>query len=431
MKRRNTGDIERMRVVGLIVEYNPFHNGHLYHLEQSRILSGADSVVCVMSGNFVQRGEPAMVNKWARTRMALAAGVDLVIELPAVYAMASAEYFGYGAVKLLDSLGIVDTLCFGSESGQMEELDIVARVLHDEPEEYKQLLKQALKEGISFPAARQQAVGKYLQDRVPCSDRLNLLTSSANNILGIEYLKSLKKLKSRMQPLTIPRISNQYNQQELSGSVSSATAIRKSISESALVCYDSDWVQAIPETSRQVLEQEFAAGRGPVQSADFELLILAALRRMTKDQIKQLPYIGEGLENRIKKAAELSGSLEELVDKVSTRRYTRTRIQRSLFHIITGLTAKELERFGLYGGPQYVRVLGFNGKGRELLAAAADQSMLPVIVKPANYKNSCNVLLKRMLEIEAMATDLYVLGYSRKASRTAGQEFTQEIIRMI
>ena len=224
-----------MKVVGIVAEYNPFHYGHLYHLQSSRSLTEADCVVVVMSGNYTQRGEPAVVSKWARAEMALLSGADLVIELPVAYAMGSAEYFAYGAVRLLDSLGVVDAMCFGSESGDIEDLQAIASILADEPEEYKDLLKNHLSDGHSFPSARQKALSGYLRGRHGKADLTRLLKSS-NNILGIEYLKALLRLDSKIKPVTISRIGSDYNSTELSGKFSSATSIRNILSVNQWRC---------------------------------------------------------------------------------------------------------------------------------------------------------------------------------------------------
>ena len=181
-----------MKVLGLIVEYNPFHNGHLYHLEESKRLTDADYTVCVMSGNFIQRGEPAIVNKWARTKMALMSGVDLVIELPVVYSMSSAEYFGYGAVKLLDSLGCIDYICFGSESGNIGDLEIIADVLIKEPEEFKGYLKESLNRGYSYPLSRQNALEKYFRTHLNKSDIIQSTLASSNKMDAPRSLSALK-----------------------------------------------------------------------------------------------------------------------------------------------------------------------------------------------------------------------------------------------
>jgi len=417
-----------MNVLGIIAEYNPFHNGHLYHLEQSRKLCSTDYTVCVMSGSFIQRGEPALVNKWARAEMALLSGIDLVLELPVVYAMSSAEYFAYGGVKILDSLGIVDHLCFGSESGSLEGLKAVAEVLHNEPQPYKELLKKYLNGGISYPAARESALKEYFERTDGFSEDIGSTMGQSNNILGVEYLKALKRLGSRIKPFTISRIHNSYNTEDITGSISSATSIRKYIFDRPSVSPDSIPVRALPEPTIQVLEREFGSGRGPVFSHSFASIILASIRKMSSRQLKLLPYVSEGLENRIKDSADNSGTLYELIDKVCTKRYTRTRIQRALFHLLTGLTSNEFDNFNQNGGPQYIRVLGFNSKGRQLLSALKDTASLPVIVKAANFKNTSNPLVNRMLEIESHSTDMYVLGYQNPEFRYAGQEFTQNVV---
>jgi predicted nucleotidyltransferase len=219
-----------MKTIGIVAEYNPFHNGHLYQLQASRGQTGADCAVVVMSGNYTQRGEPAIVDKWARAEMALHSGADLVIELPVAYAMGSAEYFAYGAVKLLDSLNAVNMICFGSEAGSIEKLSAAAAILADEPESYKSYLKDYLSKGLSFPAARQKAISSYCKNTYG-KDDLSSLLKSPNNILGIEYLKALRRLKSNIVPMTIERVGNEYNQAELTGKMSSATSIRKTIRE--------------------------------------------------------------------------------------------------------------------------------------------------------------------------------------------------------
>ena len=432
-----------MSVLGIVSEYNPFHNGHKYHMEQSKELCGADSVVCVMSGNFIQRGEPAIVDKWARTEMALVSGADLVLELPVVYAMSSAEFFAYGAVKILDSTGITDFICFGSEAGSIDELQLIADILNAEPDKYKSSLKDFLAGGLSFPAARENALASYLEAVGHSSDNLSEMIRSSNNILAIEYIKAIRKIDSRIKPQTIKRIANTYNSDMLEGTISSATAIRKHILslEEMKKQYTSDTPEApdlqvltdslagaLPAQSFDILQREFKAGRGPVFSADFENTLLSAFRRMSSEEIAGLPYIAEGLENRVKSAAGNSGSLDELIENISTRRYTRTRIQRCLFSILTGLKNKEFMEFNLYGGPQYIRVLGFNSKGRQLLSKINRYASLPVIVKAADFKNSCNPLLAKMLEIEAASTDQYVLAFSNTENKKSGREFTRNIV---
>jgi predicted nucleotidyltransferase len=465
-----------MTVLGIVTEYNPFHNGHLLHLQQSAKITSADCTVAVMSGNFVQRGEPAIVNKWARTAMALSSGVDLVIELPVVYAIASAEFFAWAAVKLLDSLGIVDSICFGSETGHIAPLNIIAEILVNEPDEYKKYLRQYLDSGLSFPFAREKAICKYVHNTQDIHTIRNIfnfdidnfdadnkgiqsILGSSNNILGIEYLKALKRLNSRIVPYTIKRQANLYNEENLTGTISSATAIRKHIKEkesdipgnnqkdyqkhgqeinpanndnnnininintfSHIINY------TLPLDSVNIIRHEFQKGKGPVLINSFGSIILSILRKISTDDIKKFPNINEGLENRIKRAAKVSGNLEELIENICTKRYTRTRIQRILLCILLGITNNEFQYFNAQGGPQYIRILGFTKKGRELLVKVNKRASLPVIAKTANFTNSDNLPLRKMLELEATATDIYVLGYKNPDYRFAGQEFTEKIV---
>lgn len=441
-----------MKVLGIVAEYNPFHNGHAYHIEQSKAAAGCEAVVCVMSGNFIQRGEPALINKHARTTAALQNGVDLVIELPHPYAISSAESFASGAVKILDSLGIVDCICFGSEYGEISALDYIAGILAHEPEAYRSELKAQLDLGLPFAVCRQNALKKYLEAISIKSPGLNKGYSSipeileaSNNILGIEYLKALKRLRSSIKAYTVKRVSNSYNTSGLTGEISSATSIRNSIlglnsseinalsGNAAKENCDgrhlaSNVALAIPEHSRRVIEKEFSENRGPISMKSYENIILALLRQITQEQLRNIPDVSEGLEYRIKNAGEISGTIEELIENICTKRYPQTRIQRILFSVLTGLTKSDMELFSQNGGPQYARILGFNQTGRELLSRMKKSSVLPVITKSSDFKNSCNRLLSRMIEIEAMSTDMYVLGYGAPASRCAGQEFTQNIV---
>ena len=211
-----------MKIVGLITEYNPFHNGHLYHLEQALDIAGADAAIAVMSGNYVQRGAPAIMPKRLRTKVALEAGVSIVLELPVCWATGSAEYFAAGAVSLLERLGCVDAICFGSECGDFSLLDEIAKVTADEPQEYQFSLQEGLRNGMSFPLARQMALKAYFKD-----DRLDLILEQPNNILGIEYLKALHRNNSPMKAYTIQRKVSGYHDTQLSESCSSASAIRR------------------------------------------------------------------------------------------------------------------------------------------------------------------------------------------------------------
>ncbi|HEX2946558.1 MAG TPA: nucleotidyltransferase [Clostridia bacterium] len=416
-----------MKVLGIVAEYNPFHNGHLYHLQASRAMTGADCVVAIMSGNYTQRGEPALVDKWARAEMALLSGVDLVIELPVVYAMASAEYFAFGAVRLLDSLGVVDTLCFGSEFGLINKLKQAADILFEEPEEYKTILRAYLSSGKSFPDARQKALAEYLKTKYG-KDELSELLKNPNNILGVEYLKALRRLNSRIVPLTVGRVGNDYNSAELTGRISSATSIRNVLSSNPWYSARELLESCLPNTSLAVLEREAEIGRGPLFPHDFTQLLLTTLRRMTNDEIKKLPYMENGLENRIRLAVDNSATWQELVDRIGTRRYTATRVQRILFGALAGLNNETLEYFTRLGGPPYIRVLGLNETGKKLLSEIRGKAALPVITKTAGHKKSTVVGVAEMLRLEAQATDQYVIACQNPFMRKSGADFTRNVV---
>ncbi len=418
-----------MKVLGIVAEYNPFHNGHKYHLEKCRSISGADCIVAVMSGNFTQRGEPAIVDKWARCEMALLNGVDLVIELPCIYAMSSAEYFAYGALKLLDSMGHVDMLCFGSECGSIDKLDTIADILCNEPDEYKVLLKKALSEGRSFPSARHDAMKCYLKMKSYNAAFSDVL-KTPNNILGIEYLKALKRLGSSIQPLTFGRIGNDYNSTEMTGDISSATAIRRLIATNGQHAAIAQLKSALPDASLEILEREFELGKGPVFPSDYSILLLSMLRKMTAEKIAELPYMEKGLENRIKLAADTSGTYEELLEKIGTKRYAATRIQRCMLSLLTGLTNDVFKNFNDNFGPSYIRILGFNDIGRQLLSLIKKTALLPIVTKTADFKNSNIPEVASMLSIEASSTDQYVLAFKNPSLRKSGAEYTHGIVRI-
>ncbi len=460
------GGVFKMKVLGLITEYNPFHNGHNFHIQQAKEISQCDYVVCVMSGNFIQRGEPALINKWARAKMALTNGCDLVIELPTAYVLESAEYFAFGAVKILDSLRIVDSLCFGSEHGEIEPIVKLARILNEEPSEISTALKYHLKNGDSFPKAREKAVIEYLKSKdvaninanIAADDKpedevgddigsrfsgvvggrfwgefgdgeLSKIMSSPNNILGIEYVKALYKLKSSITPLTIKRHKVGYHDLMFKDNIASATAIRNmlkeckgptSIRNMLINCEGSPIKTLIPSGSFDILQNEINSGRGPIFSEHFSNALLTILRRMKPEQIALYPDVNEGLENRIYEATNSCTSIEDVIGKIKTKRYTHTRLMRILFNILMGIDKTTFNEFHLYGGPQYIRVLGMNSRGKFLLREANEKAFLPIIVKPSTYKKSCNPLLKKMMDIDILATNLYTLNYCGVKERKGG-----------
>lgn len=407
-----------MSNLGIIAEYNPFHNGHMSHILQSKDLCGADCTVCVMSGSFTQRGTPAIVDKWSRSQMALSNGIDIVIELPTIYSIASAEHFAFGGVKILDSLGIVDFLSFGSECGKLEILEEIANVLHEEPKEYVTLLKHELSKGISFPKARENALLIYLND----IRRYANILSNPNNILGIEYLKALKKLKSSITPLTVERVNSLHNSKMAFGNYASSSAVRDMISK------EKNIKPYIPYETYEVLEDCLNYGRFVLDLSAFEKEIIYTLRKMPVEEIANLPDVSEGLENKIKNAANECNTIKELINIIKSKRYTETRIQRVVLYALLGITKQTIS--DLYKITPYIRVLGMNDKGKEFLSLLKyEKPKFPIITSVKDFlDNNKSKALRDMLAIDILATNIYTLGFDHEPY--ANLDFTKKLVIM-
>ncbi len=393
-----------MRTVGLIVEYNPFHNGHLYHLQQSRKITQADAVVAVMSGHFLQRGEPALLDKWARTKMALEGGCDLVIELPVAYATQAAEWFAYGAVSLLEATGVVDSFCFGTENGELEPLLQAAEIVANEPPAFKALLKQLLQTGISYPSAYSSAITAYLSDRGYAS-AANFPFALPNHTLALHYLLALKRLGGKMEPFTITREKAQYNQETATDSmIASATAIRKLLLEQRSL----EAARAfVPESTLRTLQQEWSAGHCPISWEPFTSALLHAIVTRTPSELAELHEITEGIEHRIRNALPklASRQFEDILEALKTKRYTRTKLQRSLLSILLGHSKADFTQDKLASGVEYIRVLGFTEKGKHLLRRMRNSAKLPVLLSAARAPQPF-----RYLELDTQASSVYMLG---------------------
>ena len=391
------------RVLGIIAEYNPFHNGHLYHIAKSKQETGAQYVIAVISGNFVQRGNTSIINKWTKARMALLNGVDLVIELPTIYSISSAENFAEGAIKILNSLGVVDTLSFGMEANDISTLNNIANVLYNEPKEYVTMLSHELSKGNSYPKARENALLLYLND----IKRYANVMSGSNNILGIEYLKALRKTKSTITPVGIKREKVLYNDKYIVDEFASATAIRKMLMTKEL----NDISKVMPRNSYLLLGEELKKGHYVIDIARFEKEIIYTLRKMSVQDIAKLPDVSEGLENSLKNAADSCNTLKDLINIVKTKRFTQTRIQRILLYCLLGITKKQMETSRKV--IPYARVLGFNNKGKELISEMMKLNpKLNIVTSVKKYIDTvANKNLKEMLDIDILATNIYTLGY--------------------
>ena len=318
-----------MKICGIVAEYNPFHNGHKFQIEQTKKLTGCDTVIAIMSGNFIQRGMPALFDKWTRAKMAIENGVDLVIELPTCYATSSAEYFAHGAIGIMDAFNCVEYLSFGSRYNDIEVLKRIASVLHSEPEEYKKILQKELKKGTSYPIARSNALKNFLKKEFDSKILENILLDS-NNILGIEYLKALLTYDSPITPCAIERIGGDYLSTNIVGNICSATGIREMLQNNNL----NRLPDVVPENSLKLIQAQLTLGKSPMTMKHFEKEILFLLRKLSSNELSEISDVTEGLENVLKKAVTEGFDIDDLIEKIKTKRYTKTRVQRILIHTL-------------------------------------------------------------------------------------------------
>ena len=413
-----------MKTVGLITEYNPFHNGHAYHIEKAKMLTGADRVIVVMSGDFVQRGAPAVMPKHLRAESALLSGASLIIELPVCFATGSAEYFAQGSISLLNRLGCIDSICFGSECGDLHLLKEIAQILADEPIEYQTALKQALKEGASFPAARQEALNIY-------SDKYSEILASPNNILGIEYLKALAKIHSKMEPFTIKRIGAGYHDMDIDGQFSSATAIRSDIYQLADVNSSSEnlpltHIQTqVPSSCHELMKKNYQT-RYPVKADDFSLLLKAKLLSETAGSLSHYLDMSPELANRILRLRNDYLSFEQFCDLLKTKELTRSRISRSFIHVLLGITNDWLT--AMKAPAPYARILGFRRDHADLLGILKRTSDIPLITSPARAVLADTAY--QMLELDIYASNLYESVITDLYGTPFHNELTKQIIKI-
>ena len=405
------------KVLGIIAEYNPFHNGHLLHLTKSKEETGAEYSICIMSGNFVQRGNTSIVNKWVKTEMALKCGIDLVLELPTVYSISSAENFAEGAIKLLNSLKIVDTVSFGSENSDIDILNRISGILYEEPKQYVEFLNEELKKGLSFPKARENAILLYLNDQ-----KYSNILNQPNNTLAIEYLKALKKYKSHIMPIAIKREKAFYNSNCIVDEYASATAIRNMIVNNQF----NDIRKVMPRLAYDLLMQEIENNQYVIDISKFEKEILYSIRRLSTADLKKFPEVNEGLENAIKNAANSCNTLAELINIIKSKRYTQTRIQRILLYILLNITKKDM--YISRKTVPYARILGYSPKGKELISEIYNANpKITLITSVKNFFDSSNnKTYKHMLNKDILATNIYTLAY--KNDSIANLDYTKRII---
>lgn len=441
-----------MKVVGLITEYNPFHNGHQYHIDEAKRITGADYVIVVMSGNFVQRGTPAFIDKYSRTQMALCCGADIVFELPVCYATSSAEHFALGAVSILHKLGIIDDICFGSECGDTKILTTIANILIEEPAEYRKILSSLMKTGKAFPVARMEAIKAI----APSIDESIL--SSPNNILGIEYIKALLRLKSDINPVTISRITSDYHQEELDDSmgtaISSATSIRKTLREKTSQVENSqgDFPHEktsrtetppaetppaetplttlephLPDTVVKILQDNYNK-TFPIYEDDCSLLLKYKLMLESHQSLLNYTDMSVDLAHKIGGINTSGLSFSQLALEIKSRQWTLTRVNRVLTNVLLNLHGQDYKAYNASGYAQYARILGIKKASSHLLRIITKNEKIPVITKMADADKLLTSTGIKMLSEDIFASHLYNQLIYNKFHTILKDEYTHGII---
>ena len=386
-----------MRIAGVIAEYNPFHNGHALHIRQTRRLTGCDHVIVCMGGHFTQRGEPAIRSKWDRARMALSCGADAVFELPALFAVRTADAFARGGVALLEGLG-VDALSFGSEIGEIDLLERLVDIHNNEPESVSLRIQQKLDEGKSHARARGEAVAEALGLDPEALNR-------PNAVLAVEYLRAIDALGARMRPVAVPRVGGYHD--EAMGEIASATAIRAAFGRGDAQAA----LSAIPEAARPWAM--------PDALHAMDDMLLYRLRGMDLKALAALPDVGEGLENRLYRCCRDAPGREALLDALKCKRYTRARLSRILAHALIGMDAALTRAVPL---PVYARLIGARADAGQLLSELDRRAKLPIVSRASSLSGD------PCFELECRATDAWSLLHEKPALRAAGREYREKYV---
>ncbi len=386
-----------MSVIGIVCEFNPFHNGHKYLIDS--VKTENDIVVAIMSGNFVQRGEPAIFPKETRVKAALLSGIDIVLELPFIYASSSAEYFAFNAVKILSDFGC-DKLAFGTENADIESLNKAVDVLIRE--DFNDEIKKYYNDGVSFPAARQMAFDKC---NIDCD------ISTPNNILAIEYIKAIRKLGAKIEPISINRKGAGYNDTTAIDEFASATHIRQ------LIYNNESFEKYIPDYLLDLYNDSIKYGKY-VSKEKFDLAAFSILRSKLDYDLTDIANLGEGLDNRVKSAVKNNTQLSKFYDEIKTKRYTHTRIKRAVLSTILDVKSSDIEIV-----PPYCRVLGFNTKASKTMGELAKNSKLPFVAVYSDIVNLASENANRVFELENKSTDFYNLILQNSESCSTEMKF--------
>lgn len=392
-----------MSIVGIIAEYNPFHKGHEYQIEMAKELTGAEQVVIIMSGNYVQRGEPAILNKYTRAKHALQNGASLVLELPVCYSTASAELFAYSAVSMLNNLGIIDFISFGCETDNIDAFKRIASILVEEPDEYKTLLRTFLSQGEAYPVARKNALCRLIKDF-----SISSMLETPNNILAIEYMKALMQTKSTIKPVPIKRTDNGYHSKDTCGAFASATAIREQLHSNNL----GSLKNLVPENTISA----YAMQRRFVKAADFSHILAGKL--IYSDNFENYYDISAFLSNRISNLKDKYTDYSSFIELLLTKNETYTHISRALMHILLDITENDIEYFRKNGTVFYANPLAINLSDTILLKKIKNNSSFELINKFGDFYKKQSGCAKKMLDINLKADALYnYMHYMHNGSR--------------
>ena len=411
-----------MKVCGVIAEYNPFHNGHENQIKEARELTGADKVIVVMSGNFTQRGVPAFMDKYTRTEMALKGGADLVLELPLYYSVGSAEFFATGAITLLDRLGVTDSLCFGSECGDISILDDIANILTEQKEELHESIREKMKTGLSYPMARAQAI----EEMIPDSYEHVQAMSEPNNILGFEYLRALKQRDSKIKPYTNLRIGSGYHNRMVQSTLSSAMAIRESVYETGeLNRVESQVPYYVYDIMKKNFNQTF-----PIFEEDISAMLKYKMLLDASSGYTSYVDISKDFSDKILKNLNRYSSFSQFCDLLKSKDITYARVSRSLLHVLLNIRKDRMQMFMDDGYIYYARMLGFREESKDLLTEIKNSSEIPLISKLADAKNILGENAMTMLEGDIQAAHIYDTLVTEKFHSATVSEYSREIVRI-
>lgn len=411
-----------MKITGIIAEYNPFHNGHRYQIQKARQITGADYVIVVMTGNFTQRGTPALIDKYSRAKMALMGGADLVLELPVCFATGSAEYFASGAIALLNQLGCVDSICFGSECGDIVPLKNVAHALVHETDDYKKILKSKLKNGSTYPVARNAALAETMDGFIP----YDMVLGFPNNILGIEYIKALIRQNSSIEPFTNQRIGSDYHSYRLAESFSSAISIRQSL----IMKDDLELVRSqLPSATYQVMEENFHK-TFPVFDADFSSMLKFKLLLEREKGFTEYMDVTKAISDKLVRNTFKMQGFDEFCDLLKTKDVTYARISRCLSHILLDIYAEEVAQYMDSGIVFYARALGFNENAAPLSKAIKKNASIPLITKTTSAPANLYPLGRKQFEHDVHAAHIYECIAGTKYHAGMRDEYRRQMVKI-